>query len=76
MYRNFFGTIILSIILISFASFSNAQKYKSITNNEIKAFYKNLPFEMPLLKTPKFKNNVVKITDFGAVGDLQKLLKK
>ncbi len=69
MYRNFFGTIILSIILISFASFSNAQKYKSITNNEIKAFYKNLPFEMPLLKTPKFKNNVVKITDFGAVGD-------
>jgi polygalacturonase len=69
MYRNLSGTIILSIILISFASFSNAQKYKNITNNEIKAFYKDIPFEMPLLKTPKFKNNVVKITDFGAVGD-------
>lgn len=43
--------------------------YKTITNKEIKSYYKNLPFQMEVLQTPKFKSYSVRITDFGAVGD-------
>lgn len=50
-------------------SMVQATGYKTITNKEIKNFYKNLPFEMPALKTPKFKKHSVNIVDFGAVGD-------
>jgi len=47
----------------------HASGYKTITNKEIKSYYKNLPFQMEVLQTPKFKNYNVRITDFGAVGD-------
>ena len=50
-------------------SMVQATGYKTITNKEIKDFYKDLPFEMPVLKTPKFKKHSVNIVDFGAVGD-------
>jgi polygalacturonase len=43
--------------------------YKTITDKEIKTYYKDLPFQMEVVKTPKFKKNSVKITDFGAIGD-------
>ena len=46
-----------------------ASGYRTITNKEVKSFYKNLPFEMEMLQVPKFKNYSVNIADFGAVGD-------
>ena len=46
-----------------------ASGYQTITNREVKSFYKNLPFEMEVLQIPKFKNYSVNIVDFGAVGD-------
>ncbi len=69
MYRKLATKLLIAIGLLCFVPIISAQKYKSITNNEIKAFYKDLPFEMPLLKAPKFANNTVKITDFGGMGD-------
>lgn len=38
-------------------------------NNEIKKYYENLPFEMPLLKAPTFPDKDYLITDYGAKGD-------
>lgn len=58
---------LLVSLLISGTAF--AGNYKSISNNEIKSYYKNLPFEMEVIKVPVFKKNVVRITEFGAVGD-------
>ena len=46
-----------------------ASGYRTITNKEVKSYYKNLPFEMEMLQVPKFKNYSVNIADFGAVGD-------
>ncbi|MGB4576225.1 MAG: glycoside hydrolase family 28 protein [Paludibacter sp.] len=46
-----------------------ATDYKSITNKEIKAYYKDLPFEMEMIQAPKFKKYSVRVTDFGAMGD-------
>ena len=58
--------LLVSLLISSIAFAGN---YKSISNNEIKSYYKNLPFEMEVIKVPVFKRNVVHITEFGAVGD-------
>ena len=58
--------LLVSLLISSIAFAGN---YKSISNNEIKSYYKNLPFEMEVIKVPVFKKNVVHITEFGAVGD-------
>lgn len=60
---------VIALLPITFASCKHDHGYQSITDCEIKAFYKDLPFEMPVLKVPQFKKYAVKITDFGAVGD-------
>lgn len=69
MNNNLKKTILILTCLWSIAGFNFAGNYKTITNKEIKKYYKLLPFEMPLLKAPVFKKNIVKITDFGARGD-------
>lgn len=58
-----FYLIVLSYLINSFLQ---AQSY---IQNEIKKYYENLPFEMPLLKAPEFPAKNYLITDFGAVGD-------
>ena len=58
--------LLVSLLISSIAFAGN---YKSISNKEIKSYYKNLPFEMEVIKVPVFKKNVVHITEFGAVGD-------
>ncbi len=45
-----------------------AADYKVISKSEINAFYKNLPFEMPVVKTRNSKKQG-KLYDFGACGD-------
>lgn len=55
--------------LLLFTGCSSVSEYKTITNDEIAAFYKDLPFDMPLLKVPVFNKYAVNISDFGAVGD-------
>ncbi|HON02147.1 MAG TPA: glycoside hydrolase family 28 protein [Paludibacteraceae bacterium] len=37
--------------------------------NPYEYLFKNLPFEMPKIQPPTFKNNVVRIEDFGGKGD-------
>lgn len=69
MYRNLSRTIILVFLLTGFTRVTVAQNYKTLTDKEIKAYYNDLPFEMPMLKALRFKKNTVKITDFGGVGD-------
>lgn len=60
----------LLVWLISSVSVSLiSANYKTITDKELKGYYKDLPFRMEMVKTPKFKKNTAKITDFGAVGD-------
>ncbi len=69
MYRNLIASIIVAFLIFGNSLNTVAQSYKTITNKEIKTYYRDLPFKMPILKVPKFKNNSTKITDFGAVGD-------
>jgi polygalacturonase len=38
-------------------------------DDEIKKYYKDLPFEMPLVSPPEFPDAEFNIVDFGAVGD-------
>ena len=46
-----------------------------LTTNNLQAksnyasYFKSLPFEMKTLKAPVFKNNTIRITDAGGVGD-------
>ena len=37
--------------------------------NEYNYLYKNLPFSMPRVEAPVFKNNVVSVSDFGGLGN-------
>ena len=60
---------VLAFCLAAIVGSTFASGYQSITQKEIKAYYKDLPFDMPMVKPPVFKKNSVKITDFGAVGD-------
>ncbi len=69
MFNQLIKLTAITLLFISFASCKHDHGYKSITDCEIKAFYKDLPFEMPVLKVPQFKKYSVKITDFGAIGD-------
>lgn len=51
----FVGSILLSLPLFA--------------KNPYEYLYRNLPFDMPKIQPPSFKNNVVRIEDFGGKGD-------
>ncbi|MBP1676786.1 MAG: glycoside hydrolase [Bacteroidetes bacterium] len=61
--------VIAVICSLGLVSVTFAGGYKPISNKEVKSYYKDLPFEMPVLKVPAFKKYSVQITEFGAVGD-------
>lgn len=63
---NLIATLVFTTMWMSCGSSDN---YQTISNDEIKKFYENLPFEMEVLKVPTFSNYAVSIVDFGAVGD-------
>ena len=65
MKIKFLNFITLCIFCFTFLSFKCNDKCK----DEYLYLYKNLPFEMPVLKQPKFPKNQVSIIDFGAVSD-------
>ncbi len=53
------------LVLISLIFVANITEAK----NPYEYLYKNLPFDMPKIQPPTFKNNIVKIEDFGGKGD-------
>lgn len=55
-------------LLILIFSFSLLYAQQHI-NEEIKKYYKDLPFDMPLLKVPTFPDKDFLITNYGAKGD-------
>ncbi len=57
------------IYLVVIFLISNLLLAQNYIENEIKKYYKNLPFEMPVLKAPVFPDKDYLITDFGALGD-------
>lgn len=69
MLRKIIRFLLLTPVAMLLLSCSHNQGYQTITQCEIKAFYEGLPFEMPLVKPPKFKSYSVCITEFGAVGN-------
>jgi len=69
MLNQLFKLTAIALLTLAFTACKHDHGYQSITDCEIKAFYKDLPFEMPVLKAPEFKNYSVSISDFGAVGN-------
>jgi len=55
VFLMFVGSILLSLPLFA--------------KNPYEYLYRNLPFEMPKIQPPSFKNNVVRIEDYGGKGD-------
>ena len=60
--------VVLSALLLVAAAAAFAQT-PDPSDEEIKVYMANLPFSMPLLKTPVFPANALCIVDFGAVPD-------
>lgn len=64
-----FNLIAALVFTTMWMSCGSSNNYQAISNDDIKKFYENLPFEMEVLKVPTFSNYAVSIVDFGAVGD-------
>ncbi|MEG8947467.1 glycoside hydrolase family 28 protein [Rosettibacter firmus] len=60
MKKNYF--LIIPLLISNLLLAQNIQ-------DEIKKYYENLPFDMPVLNVPEFPQRDFLITDFGAVGD-------
>ncbi|MDR2823814.1 MAG: glycoside hydrolase family 28 protein [Prevotellaceae bacterium] len=56
--------VLFLLIIISFSC-----KNSTRTDNAFDYLYKDLPFEMPVLRKPTFPANTVSIADFGGSGD-------
>ena len=56
--------ILLLITAIACTSSSN-----KTLDNKYSSLYENLPFEMPILEKPSFKNNTIYITEYGGIPD-------
>ena len=60
--------VLLRKILLSVVSLVLVSTYVE-AKNDYNYLYENLPFSMPKLVVPVFKNNTVSISDFGGKGD-------
>lgn len=66
--RTYIKHSILLMVLFATRESALAQSIVS-SDEEIRAYTANLPFPMPIVKTPVFRPDNLSITDFGAVGD-------
>lgn len=69
MFRKMLRLMALASLTVLLFSCKHDHGYQSITQCEIKKFYENLPFEMPMLKVPQFPSYSVNIKQYGAIGD-------
>ncbi len=60
--------VLLRKILLSVVSLVLVSTYVE-AKNDYNYLYENLPFSMPKLEVPVFKNNTVSVSDFGGKGD-------
>lgn len=63
------GKYFNSPILICLTFFLLAAQIQGKVKTDYKYLYKNLQFEMPVLKQPKFPKNQVSVKDFGGISD-------
>jgi len=59
----------LAALIFTGCSSNSTSRPATVTNEEIAALYKDLPFEMPVLKIPTFPNRELNIADLGAISD-------
>lgn len=59
----------LKKLLILFLFSGLALPQSNLIKSELEEYLKNLPIKLPRIILPEFKNNVVNIKDFGAIGD-------
>ena len=57
--------LILSLIILTNCTYSQLTDVK----DDFSKYYVDLPFEMPLLQTPKFPEKDFLVTNYGAIGD-------
>lgn len=63
--------LFITLLLVTIVACTSSSK--QIKDTKYSTLYENLPFEMPLLEKPVFKNNTVYITEYGGIADGQTL---
>lgn len=63
--------LFITLLLVTTVACTSSSKQTKDTKYSV--LYENLPFEMPVLEKPVFKNNTVYITEYGGIADGQTL---